>query len=250
MSVEEFALILERIKPFSNYIYLHVLGEPLLHPQLNEILNLAQQANINVNITSNGGLLSQKKEVLLKNSIRQLNISLHDAEENVKPALWSSHIRELLELSLLLAPKTYISLRLWNNSNESSKDFNTLVLRQIAAFFNCDEQSIQVASEKGIKLSDHVFLQHAPRFYWPNAANKGALTKKNCYAMRDHIAILADGTVVPCCLDANGEIKLGNIFTDDLTQVLSSARAQAIKKGFEQGKIVEPMCATCGFILE
>ena len=74
MTVEEFTLIVEKIRPFTNYIYLHVLGEPLLHPQLNEILAVAENSGLNINITTNGSLLDKKKEILLKHTIRQINI--------------------------------------------------------------------------------------------------------------------------------------------------------------------------------
>ena len=251
MSVEEFQLIVDKIRPFTNYIYLHVLGEPLLHPQLNEILMVAESAGLNINITTNGGLLAKKKEILLKHSIRQINISLHDAEENIAPEKWNEYLETALNFSTSLAPKTYICLRLWNITNKTSSDFNKLCLEKIASKFNLSTEILnENPNGNGLKLAEHIFLQRAPRFEWPDEKQKGTQTQKTCYALRDHIAILADGQVVPCSLDADANMKLGNIFTDNLSEILQTKRAKDIKKGFEQRKVVEPICATCGFIID
>lgn len=250
MTVEEFRLIVEKIRPFTNYIYLHVLGEPLLHPQLDEILNIAEAAGLNINITTNGGLLERKKEILLSHSIRQINISLHDAEENILPEKWTDYLETALNFSIKLAPKTYVCLRLWNTTNETSADFNTLCLKKIGEKFKLSSEFLnEKTTGNGLKLAEHIFLQRAPRFEWPDESNEHTQTKKTCYALRDHIAILADGQVIPCCLDADANMKLGNLFTENLTDILETARAKGIKKGFEQRKVVEPICATCGFII-
>ena len=250
MSVEEFQKIIEKIKPFTNYIYLHVLGEPLLHPQLDEILTIAETAGLNINITTNGGLLESKKEILANHSIRQINISLHDAEENITPEKWDDYLQTALNYACEAAPDSYVCLRLWNTTNQTSADFNQLCLAKIASKFNLSIETLSGNTNgNGFKLSEHIFLQRAPRFEWPDENQTGTQTVKKCYALRDHIAILADGQVVPCCLDADANMKLGNIFTEELSEILSSKKAEEIKKGFEQRKVVEPLCATCGFIL-
>jgi len=248
MSVEEFRLIVEKIRPFTNYIYLHVLGEPLLHPQLEEILSIAENSGLNINITTNGSLLERKKELLIKHSIRQINISLHDAEENISKEKWNDYLQSALNFAIDLAPTTYICLRLWNTTNEKSADFNTLCLDKMASTFKLPTDFLdRETTGNGVKLTDHIFLQRSPRFEWPDENIIGEQTKKNCYALRDHIAILSDGQVVPCCLDADANMKLGNIFTEDLAVILETQRAKDIKKGFEQRKVVEAICATCGF---
>lgn len=248
MTVEEFQVIVDKIRPFTNYIYLHVLGEPLLHPQLDEILDIAEASGLNVNITTNGGLLERKKEILLKHSVRQINISLHDAEENIDPEKWNEYLQSTLDFATLAAEKTYVCLRLWNSTNAESKSFNNLFLKEIASKFDISKETLEEDTKgNGFKLDNHIFLQRAPRFEWPDEKIVGTQTNKNCYALRDHIAILADGQVVPCCLDADANLKLGNIFTDNLSDILETERAKKIKKGFEQHKVVEPFCATCGF---
>jgi radical SAM protein with 4Fe4S-binding SPASM domain len=249
MSVEEFQLIVEKIRPFTNYIYLHVLGEPLLHPHLDEILTLAERAGLNINITTNGSLIERKKGILLNHSIRQINISLHDAEENIDPTQWEQYLQEVLGFATEISPKTYVSFRLWNTSNQTSEEFNRLCLLQLSKQFNLSKDFLlnENTNGNGLKLAEHIFIQRAPRFEWPDENQTGAQTLKTCYALRDHIAILSDGQVVPCCLDADANMKLGNIFTEKLADILETKRARDIKIGFEQHKVVEPICATCGF---
>jgi radical SAM protein with 4Fe4S-binding SPASM domain len=251
MSPDEFQLVVDKIRPFTDYIYLHVLGEPLLHPQLDEILTIAETAGLKINLTTNGGLLNRKKELLLNHSIRQINISLHDAEENIVPEKWKEYLNSVLDFTSEAAPKSYVCLRLWNISNETSNEFNAFCLKAIAEKFNLSEEELyEKTNGNGLKLSEHIFLQRAPRFEWPDENQTGIQTTKTCYALRDHIAILADGQVVPCCLDADANMFLGNIFTENLADILQTDRAKDIKKGFEQRKVVEPICATCGFIID
>lgn len=249
MSVDEFQVVIDKIRPFTNYIYLHVLGEPLLHPRLNELLAVAVSAGLNINITTNGGLLEQRKEVLLKHPVRQVNISLHDAEENIVRGKWGEYLQSALDFALEAAPNSYVCLRLWNTTSESSADFNRFCLDKIASRFNLPPELLngKTNGNGGVRLSEHIFLQRAPRFGWPDEKQPGTQTHRTCYALRDHIAILSDGQVVPCCLDANANMGLGNIFSENLSDILQSTRARDIKKGFEQRKVVEPICATCGF---
>ncbi len=248
MSTNEFQIVVDKISNFTDYIYLHVLGEPLSHPHINEILTIAENAGLNINITTNGGLISTKKNILLQHSIRQLNISLHDAEENILEDKWLNYLDEAIDFANIAAPQTYISFRLWNNSNASSVKFNSIVLSHLAKRYNFnDEYILESGSGNGFKLADHIFLQQSPRFEWPNELRKGIHKTKICYALRDHIAVLANGDIVPCCMDADATMKLGNIFSDNLSEILKTEKAEKIKIGFQNHKIIEPICSSCGF---
>ncbi|HRT78665.1 MAG TPA: radical SAM protein [Paludibacteraceae bacterium] len=248
MPVKDFHTIVRKIKPFTNYIYLHVLGEPFLHPHIEDILNVAEQEGMNVNITTNGSLLNNRKELLLNHSIRQLNISLHDAEENIPSIHWESFFENIFNIAMEISAKTYVNLRLWNIDNPVSGKFNSLCKEKIVEKFQLSPDEL-TQPEKGnsIKLANHIFLQQSPKFQWPTENGEPLFEHKSCYALRDHIAILAGGEVVPCCLDAGGSLKLGNIFTEELSDILMCERAKKMKQGFRQHKITEPFCKTCGF---
>jgi radical SAM protein with 4Fe4S-binding SPASM domain len=249
ITVNEFREIVQKIKPFTNYIYLHVLGEPLLHPQLDEILTIAEEAGLSINITTNGALIKEKRSILLKHNIRQLNISIHDIEENLNPTDFDKYFDDVLSFAQEISPKTYVCLRFWNQQQDEISEFNTLCLKQIKEklHLTTDISAIETKGN-GIKLLDHVFLQNANRFEWPDLKNNPSIAQKSCYALKDHIAILSDGSVVPCCIDADASMHLGNIYEDNLQSILNSERAIRIKEGFSQKITIEKLCQTCGFV--
>jgi len=250
MTAEEFTRVLEAIKPYTNYVYLHVLGEPLLHPQLKTLLSIANDAKIQVNITTNGGLLKRNEAILLEQPVRQINISLHDAEENIAEGEWNNYLNNILHYATKAAANTYVNLRLWNGGVDTSVAFNNFCKQHIATYFGLDANTfLKNEKDTGIKLADHIFLQTAARFEWPGGDMMHNETAKTCYALRDQIAILVDGTIVPCCLDADGAMNLGNIFSDKLEDVLNSERAQKIRKGFINHTITEEFCKSCGFFI-
>jgi radical SAM protein with 4Fe4S-binding SPASM domain len=245
MTVDEYRFVVHEIRPYTDYVYLHVLGEPFLHPHFAEILLISKEIGLNVNISTNGSLLQKRSEILLKNPVRQINISLHDAEENIPREDWTEFILNILDISLELSVSTYINFRLWNQTNSSSEDFNALCLSLIKDRFQLTESAdLFIQNGRNIKLAHNIYLQLAPRFEWV----KDELNpNKNCYGLRDQIAILSDGSVVPCCIDADANLLLGNIFTEKLSAILSTERARRIKSGFEQHKAIESYCQSCGF---
>lgn len=251
LSVDEFQFIVDKVRPYTDYIYLHVLGEPLLHPALDEILKIALSANLHVNITTNGALIARKSDILLGYPVRQINISLHDAEENLKIDYLNEYFDAIWNFTDRAVAKTYINLRLWNSGVAESYEFKRLCLQKICSKFNKSIHDLdQIKGNEGIKLAEHVFLQHAPRFDWPDGCTVRNDLTKRCYGLRDHVAILSNGDVVPCCIDADAAICLGNIFTDDFKKIISSERAQKIRNGFMNNTITEDFCRSCGFIIQ
>ena len=98
-----------------------------------------------------------------------------------------------------------------------------------------------------MKIRDKIFLEWGERFEWPDKDEEIKGNKFFCYGLKDQFGILCDGTVVPCCLDSDGIIKLGNIFEDDIDSILKSKRATDIIDGFKCGKASEDLCKKCGY---
>lgn len=239
MSAEEFEQVAKQITPFTDYVYLHVKGEPLLHPNLKEILDICNKYNLKTNISTNGTLLSKKTE-LLKN-IRQLNVSLHSFENTNKDELQKYLDGVLNSCDMLVKEGVIVRYKLWNDEN--GKD-NEKIIQTLGKKYNTDIQN--TSYNKDIKLSDNIFLSIKAPFKWPHMADENKEQGK-CYGLRQQIAILVDGTVVPCCVDNNGEISLGNIFKTELEEILNSNRAQQIKKDFENNKCTHPLCQKCEY---
>ena len=242
MSVEEFSLIISKIKSFTDYIYLHVKGEPLLHSHLDEILSICDKENIKLNITTNGTLLKEKFNILNNhNCIRQINISLH-SENNYK-----NYFENVFDISKQLCGKMFISFRLWTLDNLKLDNKSTIIVDKIINSYNLSTDVVEkIKKDKSVKIFNNTFVNKDNLFDWPDI-NKDLNINSMCYGLDTHIAILVNGDVVPCCLDANGDIVLGNIFKEELDNILSSELVKNIIEGFKNNKSICKLCKNCNF---
>jgi len=252
MRPEDFRAILGTIEGYTDYLALHVLGEPLLHPELAEILALCQEHGLKVNLTTNGTLLSQRREFLLASpALRQVNISLHSFSEQDGDPTISGYLPEILSfIREAEATGLLISLRLWNlpPADTTLPSPNETILKALEDFFELPGPlADRLTPGHGITLAAKVFLSQNPRFTWPHGPAPDLGDTGTCRGLRDHVAILVDGTVVPCCLDAEADIPLGNIHAQSLAGILSSPRAVAMRTGFSQRRLTESLCRRCTF---
>lgn len=248
LTEEEFIRIAQSIKGFSSFIYLHVKGEPLLHPLLPRFLDISQEFGFRVNITTNGTLIEKRRELLLSHpAIRQVNISLHAAEFTKSQ---EEYFRSALSFAKEADPKgIYTILRLWtlsgnDSANSSAKEIMNMLEREYSVPFPLTDK---MGGGKSVQLSKNTFVDWEREFVWPELSHDDVSEYGFCYGLKHQVAILVDGTVVPCCLDANGQAPLGNIFETPFEEILSSKKAKAIKHGFERFRAVEPLCRKCLF---
>ncbi len=241
MTIEEFTLILDKLKGRTKYIYYHLMGEPLTHPQLAEFVKLANRFGYRSIITTNGTLLHTQKDALLDAGVHKVNLSVHSFEGENADA-HAQYIRKLAEFAKSAAEKSTITVfRLWNKGFDGGKN---------DAVFKLLKESIPgewAENTRGIRICDKIHLEWGERFEWPDSSAEIKGDRFSCYGLRDHFGILSDGTVVPCCLDSDGVIALGNIFSDDLDSILHSDRALAITEGFKQRTAAEDLCRRCGY---
>ena len=254
MSIENFKEIINKIDGYTKHIYLHLMGEPFLNKNLKDFLQSAKDANINVNITSNGTLINNVKEILINSkAVRQINISLHSFEANDNDVDFYEYINNVLDFIKEANEKTEIicALRLWNIDTEELKANNELnfkIIKLIEDKLNLEFSLLEKLKEKrGIKLKDRIYLNMAEKFSWPDSSISLISEEVFCHGLRDQIGILLDGTVVPCCLDSEGNIALGNIFNQNLDEIINSKRAKDIYDGFSRRRAVEDLCKRCGY---
>ena len=233
MEEGEFTRILEQLQGKTGYLYYHLMGEPLLHPQLPRFLELAKEKGFRSNITTNGTLLKQRGEELLQAGVHKVNISLHSQEVG-DPMAYLQDVANFVELAQKAG--TIVSLRLWTGKNDRVLDILQSLL-----------PGPWEKNTRGYRIREKVFLEFGEKFDWPDKAAEEGDGKIACYGMRDHFGILCDGTVVPCCLDSEGDISLGNVFTENLEAILASPRATAICKGFQNRNATEDLCRKCGY---
>ena len=241
MEIEEYEEILKKIKEYTDYIYLHVKGEPLLHPRIIDFIKLTEKYNLKVNLTTNGSLFAQYAEELGKcNNLNKINFSLH-SENNIP-----NYCEKIFESVKNLSSKTTVIYRLWTFKNNLLDEKSTKIVEKIKKHYHLPEEIVKkIKKENNVKISSTIYVDKDNEFVWPEiTSNKSC---GYCYACKTHIAILVDGTVVPCCLDANAKIPLGNIFSTDLKTIINSKKYQELKKSFEDRKPSEELCQSCTF---
>ena len=242
MNEEEFSALLPKLRPYSDFLYFHLMGEPLCHPNLSRFLELAGEAGFKVILTTNGTLLQKQQEMLLSSpALHKINISLHAFEANDLAIPFETYLDHCFAFGKAAEGKKLVVYRLWNNGG--ADEMNSHILSVMETMF----PKLWKEARKGTAIGNKIFLEYGNKFDWPdlNAADGGS--DVFCYGLRDQIGVLCDGTVVPCCLDHEGDIPLGNLFHQNLETILATDRAQAIYQGFQCRKASEELCCKCGY---
>lgn len=253
MSVYDFNYILNEIKDYTDYIYLHVKGEPLLHPDLGQLMDIACKKGFKVNITTNGTLINKTKDILLNTpGLRQINISLHSFDGNEDQDNKDEYLDDILDFidEAKNVSTLIVAMRLWNLS---SKDVNIEIknkyiidkLEERLGFKYDLNKDSQI--KRGIKIRDRLYLNEDEEFIWPDLDNEIFSEKGFCYGLRNQLGILVDGTVIPCCLDGEGKVNLGNIFNNNLNDILNEDRTKNIYNNFSNRIVIEELCKRCGY---
>ncbi len=227
ITLENFDYILNQIKGYTKSIYLHVKGEPLMHPYINKLIELAFNKNFQVIITTNGTLIDNLKT----KKIRQINYSLQSTNDTEKIKIIINKLKGFIKDTNI-----YLSLRLWSDESQTNGQLRKMLL---------DEFNTKTLEDR-MKLDNNIYLSIEREFNWPDL-NYDKQTDGYCYGLKDQIAILVDGTIVPCCLDHKGNIPLGNIYKNKLQEVLESDKVKNILIGFQNRKPTEELCKKCNF---
>lgn len=247
LSPDGFAVLAGKLRPHTEYLYLHLMGEPLLHPQLEEILDIAERLDFKVMITTNGTLLSKRGDLLCASpAVRRVSISLHSFEGNEKEGL-ADYLAQCIQFARAasLAEKL-CALRLWNLDGTDVQGANAQNGEILTALEKAFPKPWR-EGHRGTTLAPHIFLEWGERFDWPDLSAPEGDSPSFCYGLRDQVGVLWDGTVVPCCLDHEGDIPLGNLYRQGMEEILTAPRAQSIYEGFSQGVARETLCRRCGF---
>lgn len=243
ITLENFEEIIKKINNYTDYIYLHVKGEPLLHPEIDKILDIAEKYNLKVNLTTNGTLFPNVIDKIKdKKALHKINFSLH-SENNYK-----NYLENIFENVKKLSTDTVAIYRLWTlNNNELDKKSQEIV-EKIKNFYNLDEKTYKnLKTKNNIKISSTIYVDKDNEFTWPDNIENELSPLGYCHALKTHIAILVDGTVVPCCLDSNASIPLGNIYDNTLEEIINNERYKNLQKSFQNRKPCESLCRRCTF---
>lgn len=254
MDLDLFRNIIQQVAPLTEQVCFHLMGDPLVHPKLSELIGICEENQVKIFFVTNGVLLREKQvELLLNPTIRQVNFSLHSFHDNFgdkDPTAYLSRIFSFTERAFIERPELYINYRLWNlNDPRGTATNNKSMLHRIAEHFGVElPQEFDVRRKKSILIKNRLYLHFDTEFVWPDLALPVLGTKGTCYGLDSHFGILADGTVVPCCLDKEAAIPLGKVQESSIVDILDNPRSQAILKGFRERRLVESLCQRCQYI--
>ncbi len=243
LSIEEFLYIIQQVKPVTDYIYLHVQGEPLLHPQLEDIFLLCDRMGMHVQLVTNGTFLYRYPNLYNHPSLRKISFSLQSVEYQHSADI-KEYMNTILQFCRNSSKKSDVicEMRFWRE-DQDQLPVTSSCMSMIRQSYPLE----QTNRKNNWKIMDRVYLDTANSFQWPDINNSENHTRGRCLGGLTQIAILSDGTVTPCCLDADGDIPLGNIFHASLNDILQSERYKALTTGFQEDRLVEPLCQKCTY---
>ena len=240
MEEGEFSLLLDKLRPWTDYLYFHLMGEPLCHPKLERYLELAGERGFKVILTTNGTLLPQWHERLIgAPALHKVNISLHAFEANDLSVPFEEYLDGCFRFGA--AGEKLVVYRLWNGGGAEKR--NEEILTAMRRYFPGPWKK----ASRGIGIAPRTYLEFGRKFDWPDLTAGDGGDRVFCYGLRDQIGVLCDGTVVPCCLDHEGDIPLGNLFEQDMEQIVNAPRACGMLRGFDESRAAEELCRRCGF---
>jgi MoaA/NifB/PqqE/SkfB family radical SAM enzyme len=256
MDAGRFDHVIRQLAPMTEEVVLHLLGEPLGHPEFAKILDACDAAGVPANIVTNGVLMTGDRPAqLLRPVVRQVSFSLHSFEENFRdtdPAPYLQRLKKFIDRALDDRPDLYINLRLWDLDGPGAGDSgHNIRMRDLVARtweFDWAEVRVDLRRRKNWRIRGRLYLHFDTRFEWPDMTSPVRSDKGFCHGLSGHFGIHADGTVVPCCLDHKADMPLGNAFTTPVSEILAQPRATAIREGFARGELVEDLCKRCTFI--
>lgn len=254
MALEEFDSLNNQIKEFSNELAYHIVGDPLVVPNLEDYLNISLKNDLKVNLTTTANNMKKIKfETLFNKAIRQINFSINSYNGNSHKKSLDEYLEPILNFCEYAVDKKqhfFINLRIWNlDDSQSAREFNKRVFEKVNEKFNSniDIEKVYKERPKNIKIARMIFFNFDDYFNWPSLNNEFVSKKGFCYGLDSHFGVLSSGAVVPCCLDKDAIINLGNTNDTQLTDILNSSRVKEIQNGFKNGEVVEELCQRCDY---
>ncbi|MBT8348124.1 MAG: radical SAM/SPASM domain-containing protein [Sulfurovum sp.] len=253
MDLDFFESIVSHAKVYTNEIACHVVGDPLTQSNLHAYLDIIHKHGLKAMLTTSGYFLKKHSyDTLFHPCVKQINISLNSFNKNDTSITFEQYINPVLALcqaKLEREEDLFINLRVWNlDEMMSERTFNETLFEKLSSTFETklNLQNIYENRPKSIRLASKVLVHFDNYFEWPSLNNKN-YGDGTCQGLQSHIAILASGKVVPCCLDCDGIIELGDLHEDTLDEILTSKRAVNMLEGFKEGKAVEALCQKCSY---
>lgn len=253
MTTEFFEWIIIQARKYTREIACHVVGDPLTLLNLYDYLAILDRYGMKAVLTSSGYFLKkQPYTTLFHPAVKQINLSLNSYNKNHTSITLEQYLDPILKLcreKIRQENELFINLRLWNlDEAMSERTFNQTLFALFSTHFGVtlNRNEIVAKKPKTIRLDRKILLHFDHYFEWPSLDN-AFYGDGTCQGLSSHIAILASGKVVPCCLDCDGVIELGDLHHQTLDEILTAKRTRSIVEGFAEGRAVEKLCQHCSY---
>ena len=251
MDLEFFESVISQAKAYTKEIACHVVGDPMTLSNLSDYLDIIHRHGLRAMLTTSGYFLKTHSFMTLFHpSVKQINISLNAFNKNDTKLTFEQYITPILALCKQKQGKAlFINLRVWNlDEGMSERNFNATLFERLSTAFEVplSVDDIYLKRPKSIRLAPKVLLHFDAYFEWPSLKNQ-VYGDGTCLGLQSHIAVLASGKVVPCCLDCDGVIELGDLHENTLESILKGRRAQEMLSSFKSGRAVEELCQKCSY---
>jgi radical SAM protein with 4Fe4S-binding SPASM domain len=247
-----FTRVIAQVAPLTAQVCFHLMGEPLAHPKFARYVEIGAEFGARLNITTNGSLLDLRSAAaLLNRAVAQVNFSVHSFRANFPRAEIGEYLSRVFAFTreaFVVRPDLYVNYRLWNLAGPEQSS-NEEILRAVESEFGVTlARDVDPRWKKGRHVAGRLFVHYDTRFDWPNSSAPIRSETGTCRALSHQIGVLSDGTVVPCCLDKDGAVALGDLHRQSIEEILAGERASRMRQGFRQGRLVEDLCRRCSFI--
>ena len=253
MDLDFFESVIIQAKAYTKEIACHVVGDPLTQSNLHDYLDIINKHGLKAMLTTSGYFLKKHSyDTLFHPCVKQINISLNSFNKNDTSLTFDQYITPVLSLckaKLEREEELFINLRVWNlDEMMSERTFNETLFNKLSLDFDTELHLENIYKErpKSLRLASKILVHFDNYFEWPSLNNK-VYGDGTCHGLQSHVAILASGKVVPCCLDCDGIIELGDLHMESLDRILGSNRAKAMIEGFKEGKATEELCQKCSY---
>ncbi len=253
MDLVFFESVIKQAQKFTKEIACHVVGDPLTQSNLHEYLDIIHKYGLKAMLTTSGYFLKKHTyDTLFHPCVKQINISLNSFNKNDTSLTFEQYLNPILSLcdaKLKQEKELFINLRVWNLDEMMSEySFNEILFDRLSSSFDVSLSldTIYTDRPKSIRLASKILVHFDSYFEWPSLNNK-SYGHGTCQGLQSHVAILASGKVVPCCLDCDGVIELGDLHEMRLDDILNTTRTLNMLEGFKEGKAVEELCQKCSY---
>ncbi len=240
MDMDLFYKLMDEIDDYGKRrIALHKDGEPLLHPQTEEILQRVKQNHDHtIYLTTNAHRLTEKiGSSLLENKIDIINISLGASSKEFYEKVRGKDFEKVVNNIT-----AFLKLR-------ETAEWKPKVIIQIIDLPEYSEMQNEIENFKKYWSKYDVEIQVWEKLTWGVYDYKdNGKRRYPCYSLWESFTVNSDGLVSACCMDWTQQLVTGDTNTQTIKEIWKGEKLKYLRQMHIDGKEKElPLCGTCNY---